>query len=338
MTDRTQELTLLLRAKIAGQGALDTMSLGLDKVADKARGIGSAFSGMGSALANGLGNATETLASGGGLGQAAAGLGVYMAGQLVENFGGNLIEKIGSSSLVAAITAPLAAVGSTIGGIIAAAIPIGMALLPFIIIGAIVAAIAVLIFNEDIRNKVFSFIGGVIDNIGKALSGLGATLLDLVGKGITFIATNIGPFVGGLVKAIIDGLISLPGKIADVIRSAFESLKIDIGPFHIRSTGITIDLPDLNTPSAVSGGSAGKYGGIPHHQAGGWIGLRGPELGVFGEKEPELVTPLSQLGGRGPTTVVIQIAGQTVAQVLLPLLSGELAAEYLAAAPTLGRT
>lgn len=330
MTDRTQELTLLLRAKIAGQGALDTISLGLDKVADKARGIGSAFSGMGSALANGLGNATETLASGGGLGQAAAGLGVYMAGQLVENFGGNLIEKIGSSSLVAAITAPLAAVGSTIGGIIAAAIPIGMALLPFIIIGAIVAAIAVLIFNEDIRNKVFSFIGGVIDNIRKALSGLGATLLDLVGKGITFIATNIGPFVGGLVKAIIDGLISLPGKIADVIRSAFANIRIDIGPFHIRSTGVTIDLPDIS--GGGTGGMVTSAGGhIPHHQAGGWVGLRGPELGIIGEREPELIIPKSRLGGSA-TPVNIYIAGQMVASVLLPLISGELASMLDAAA------
>ena len=332
MTDRTQELTLLLRAKIAGQGALDTMSLGLDKVADKAAGIGRSFSGMGSALANGLGNATETLASGGGLGQAAAGLGVYMAGQLVENFGGNLIEKLGSSSLVAAISAPLAAVGTAIGGLISAAIPIGMALLPVILIGAIVAAIAVLIFNEDIRNKVFGFIGGVIDNISKALGGIGQTLLDLVGKGIDFIAKNIGPFVGGLVKAIIDGLISLPGKIADVIRQAFASLNIVIGPFHITGHGITIDLPDINPPSPSSG--AQMPAGQQHHAMGGWVGLHGPEVGLLGERGPEYIVPNSALKGMGATTVVIQIAGQTIASVLLPLLSGELAAELDAASPS----
>lgn len=356
MVDRTQELTLLLRAKIAGQGALDTMSLGLDKVADKAKGIGGAFSGMGNALANGLGNATETLAQGGGLGAAAAGLGVYMAGQLVENFGGQMIEKLASSSLVAAITAPLAALGSAIGGIIAAAIPIGMALLPFLIIGAIVAAIAVLIFNEDIRNKVFAFAGELIGNIVKGLAGLGATLLGFFGgvwKTVSgsipgFIADIVGFFLSipsklinlgtSIVTTIINGLISLPGKIADVVRQAFADLKIDIGPFHIRSTGITIDAPTFSlqglTPEqAAAYHLTGKVPAIPH-AAGGWVGLHGPELGLLGEREPELITPKSQLGGA--TTVVINIAGQTVAQVLLPLLSAQLADELNAASPSSG--
>ncbi|HEV8282349.1 MAG TPA: hypothetical protein VGQ02_10840 [Candidatus Limnocylindrales bacterium] len=337
MADRTQELTLLLRAKIAGQGALDTMSLGLDKVAEKASGIGRSFSGMGSALANGLGNATETLASGGGLGQAAAGLGVYMAGQLVENFGGNLIEKLASSSLVAAISAPLAAVGSTIGGIIAAAIPIGMALLPFILIGAIVAAIGVLIFNEEIRNKVLAFVGQVIGNIGKFLGDVGKTLLDKIGAGVDWVAKNIGPFVGGLVKAIIDGLVSLPGKIADVIRDAFRSLKIDIGPFHIRSTGVTIDLPEINLPSGVAGGK----GGVTHYQSGGWAGLKGPELAIIGEHEPELVTPLSKLGGGGGglagATIVLMIGATEVARAIIPAVSEALYYELQAAPAIVGR-
>jgi hypothetical protein len=333
MADRTQELTLLLKAKIAGQGALDTMSLGLDKVAEKARGVGEDLGRMGSSLGAGLGNLTENLLTGQDFGTAATNLGAFMAGEMVQEFSGDLATKLGSSTLIAGLAAPLASIGAGIGGLISAAIPIGMALLPVILIGAIIAAIAVLIFNEDIRNKVFAFIGGVIGNIGKALSGLGATLLDLVGKGITFIATNIGPFVGGLVKAIIDGLISLPGKIADVIRSAFASIKIDIGPFHIRPTGVTIDLPKFETGPATGAAAAHP---LPHSQGGGWVGLHGPEIRVVGEAGPEYVVPNHALGGRGgPTVVNIHIAGQHVASVLLPLLSGELAGEFDTAAATM---
>lgn len=332
--DRTQELTLLLRAKIAGQGAIDTLNQGLDKVADKARGVGEDLGRMGGSLKAGLGNLTENLLTGQDFGQAATNLGAFMAGEMVQEFSGSLATKLGSSTLIAGLAAPLAGIGTAIGGLISAAIPIGMALLPVIIVGAIVAAIAVLIFNEEIRNKVFAFVGEVIGNIGKFLGGLGQTLLDLVGKGIDFIAKNIGPFVGGLVKAIIDGLISLPGKIADVIRDAFANLKIDIGPFHIRSTGVTIDLPDINAPAGTTGSPHGQMS--PKGSAsGGWVGLSGPEIRLVGEVGPEYVVPNSALkGAGGGTPVIIQIAGQTVATVLLPLLSAELSRELDAAAPT----
>lgn len=336
MADRTQELTLLLRAQIKGQGIVDDFKMGLDGVAEKAHTAAERLEGMGRATAVGLGMAAGTLLTGGSLGEAAAQLGVHIAEELTETFGEQAIAKLTSSSLMATLTAPLAAVGSTIGAAISAAIPIGMALLPVILIGAIVAAIAVLIFNEDIRNKVFDFIGGVIRNIQKALGDLPATLLDLVGKGVDFVAKNIGPFVGGLVKSIVDGLVSLPGKIVDVIASAFRNLKIDIGPFHIRSTGVTIDLPDINAPGgrSTTPGSSSDY----IHGEGGWVGLHGPELGILGDKGPEYIIPNRDLGSLGGTTVVIQIAGQTVASVLLPLLSGELAAELQAAAPTALRT
>jgi hypothetical protein len=337
MADRTQELTLLLKAKIAGQGALDTMSLGLDKVADKARGVGDELGRMGGSLGAGLGNLTENLLTGQDFATAATNLGAFMAGEMVQEFSGDLAAKLGSSTLVAGLAAPLAGIGTAIGGLISAAIPIGMALLPFIIIGAIVAAIAVLIFNEDIRNKVFAFVGELISNIGKFLGNIGATLLAAIGAGVDWVAKNIGPFVGGLVGAIIDGLVSLPGKIADVIASAFRNLKIDIGPFHISGTkGITIDLPTIEGPGP---GGTGKTGFYPKHsQGGGWVGLEGPEIRMVGEAGPEYVIPNHALGAGSPTTVVIQIAGQTVAQVLLPLLSGELAAGLQSSAPTALRT
>src|SRR6185369_2219095 len=125
--------------------------------------------------------------------------------ELTETFGEQAISKFTSSALLATITAPLAAVGSAIGGIIAAAIPIGMALLPVIIIGAIVAAIAVLILNEDIRNKVFGFVGGLLKWIGDALGKLGAVLGDALGAAWTFISKTVPELGGKIVGGIIDG-------------------------------------------------------------------------------------------------------------------------------------
>jgi hypothetical protein len=351
MADRTQELTLLLRAQIKGQGMIDSFKGGLDEVAAKASRVGDALAGMGRATAVGLGMAAETLLTGGGVGQAAVQLGIHMASELTETFGEQAITKFTSSSLLAAVTAPMAAVGTAIGGAISAAIPIGMALLPFIIIGAIIAAIAILIFNEDIRNKVFAFAGELIGNIGRGLATLGGMLLALFGRAWTAVVGAVGPFVTGIVdwflsipgrlvslganivRTIINGLISLPGRIADVVRQAFANLNINIGPFHITGRGVTIDLPRIDTGPATGAAAVHPQG----HQAGGWVGLRGPELGLLGEREPEFIIPQSRMGGLGGT-VIINIAGQRIAEILLPMISGELYYELQAAAPTGLRT
>lgn len=334
MADRTEELTLLLRAKIAGQGAIDTFNVGLDGVAEKARGAGEELGRMGGSLKAGLGNLTENLLTGQDFGTAAVNLGAFMAGEMVQEFSGDLAAKLGSSTLIAGLAAPLASIGTAIGGLISAAIPIGMALLPVILIGAIIAAIAVLIFNEDIRNKVFAFVGGVIDNIGKGLAHLGETLRDLVGKGISFVAANIGPFVGGLVKALVDGFISLPGKIADLIRQGLMAiLPINIGPLHITASGVKLDLPEISTEGQAV--YARKQQAVPH-QAGGWVGLHGPELSLLGERGPEYVIPNHELGGAGRGSMGVRIVGVSEAEIL-DMVERGLYFRLQAAAPIEGR-
>lgn len=329
MGSRTETLSLELRAKFLAQGAIDSMKLGLDSVSSKYDGLKEKLEGMGRATAVGLGMAAETLLQGGSIGDAASQLGIHMASELTETFGEQFVTKLTSSSLLTAITGPIAAVGSTIGGIISAAIPIGMALLPFLLIGAIVGAVILLATNEDIRNKVIDFAKGVgkwiVDHIGP-----------FVGKVIDFFLGIPGKLVelgSNIVKAIIDGLISLPGKIADVIRQAFAGLKIDIGPFHITGHGITIDLPDVNLPSPSSG--AAMPAGQQHHAKGGWVGLHGPEIGMFGEEGPEYVVSNDQLGSIGGTLhLTLNVAGERLAELLLPMVSRELAYELMGSAPT----
>lgn len=298
MASSEAQLTLVLKARDLAAGAVDKLGDKISGVADTAARtagrIGSAFAGIGSSLAVGLGSAVDSLSTGGSLGDAMLTLGGFMAGELTENFAGSFIEKIAGSGFIAVLTAPLAAAGTAIGGLIAAAIPIGMALLPVILVGALVAAIAVLIVNPEIRGKVVGFVqdlvGHLVDALGTALKVLPQVIGDAFGAAWSFVVDSLLPFIlqmvelwftlparlvtlgAEIVHTIIDGLSSLPGKVADVVGNAFRSLKLDIGPFHISGGGVTVDLPQIDVP----------------HFAGGVRNFRGGAA-LVGELGPELV-------------------------------------------------
>jgi len=292
------DLTLLYKARDLTAGAVSSVVAGAGKIGEAGKTaagkFAGAFSGLGGALANGIGNATETLSSGGSVPAAMAGLGIYMAGQLAETWAGTLLERLASSSVLAALAAPIAGMGTAIGGFLAAAIPIGMAALPLILIAAIGAAIVVLIVNPDIRNKVFDFVGSLIGHIGDALGALAGFLgqlipaafnaaFNLVVEGLKlYMATMVALFVtlpqklvglgASIMQTIVGGLLGLPGRIAQIIGDAFRNLHIDIGPFHISGSGVTIDLPKIDVPGFARGVT---------DFAGG--------LAVVGEQGPELV-------------------------------------------------
>jgi TP901 family phage tail tape measure protein len=111
--------------------------------------------------------------------------------------------------MIPALAGTLASVGSSLGALIAGAIPIGMALLPVILIAALIAAIAVLILNEDIRNAVFDFIGGVLEWIGNALGALPGLLGDAIGAAFDV----LDDLTGGMLKKVTDVL----GDIVDAV-------------------------------------------------------------------------------------------------------------------------
>jgi hypothetical protein len=290
-------LELVFTARNMAEGAAADLAGDLDKVASKgaevAGKVSGAFGKMSGALANAIGNSVENLTQGGDLGPTLLTAGAYMAGQLAEEFGGQLIERLAGSAIVSSIAGVLGTLGSTMGSIIAAAIPVGMALMPAILIGALVAAVTVLIVNEDIRNKAIAFVGGLVGTIVGALSKLLGNLPTIIGNlfgaAWSFIVDSVVPFIVELAKiwftlplrlaglgldilrTIIDGLAGFPAAVADIILRAFRDLKIDIGPFHIRSTGVTIDLPNIDVPH-FAGGVTNFGGGLA------MVGERGPEV------------------------------------------------------------
>jgi hypothetical protein len=297
MSVSTATLQLVLEAENLADAALGDLTTGLDKVATKASSVAGKISGafgrLGGAMSQALGQSVEQLAQGGDLGTVLAGTGAMMAGEVAQEFLPELIQKIAGSSVVAALAAPLGALGTAAGGLISAAIPIGMALLPVLLVAAIVAAITVLIVNEQIRNQVVGFATGLVGTLLGALSSALGALVDVIGRGFAlawdFVIKGVLPFIlqlvalwlslpgriaglgAELVTTIVNGLSSLPGRVADLVASAFRSLKIDVGPFHISGGGITVDLPKIDLPH-FAGGVAGFGGGYAV------VGERGPEV------------------------------------------------------------
>lgn len=300
-------LTLVIAARNIAGNAIGQVNKQIGTIgtnaATAAGRFAQSFERAGSTAAAGLGAVVSGALGSGDFTAALQSAGANAAGYFAENMGNNLLLKLGASGLVATLGATLSAAGAAIGGLIAAAIPIGMAALPFLLIGAIIAAIAVLIVNEDIRNKVLGFAGGVIGFIVDGLAKLPGILIDLFGKAWDALLKAVVVFGPQLVQTIIGGLISLPGKIVSAITDAFSHLKIDVGPFHIRSSGITIDLPNLGPDAGKAGLTYQQAHGLTGHAAGGWAGLRGPELSMLGERGPEFVLSQPMLralaGARG---------------------------------------
>ncbi len=91
---------------------------------------------------------------------------------------------------------------------------------------------------RDAAEDIIAFVTGIPDGIGKSLG----EFTDAAGK---------------IVQAFIDGFVNLPGMLLDTItgafRDAFNNLKIDVGPFHIRASGITIDMPTIDLPKFAEG-------------------------------------------------------------------------------------
>lgn len=282
-----------LAGDVAGNVAGSLAKVG-DAGVTAAGRVAGAFAGMGKSLAAGLGQSVENLTTGGDLGGTLVALGGFMAGELTQNFGEQMLEKLAGSGIVAAIAAPLGAIGTAAGSLIAAAIPIGMAALPFILIGALVAAITVLIVNPEIRGKVIAFVGDLVGHIGDALrTGLGI-LAEIIPKAVgaawQLVVDNVPKIIGAIIdlwqqlpfkliglggdilRTIIGGLAGFGASIAKVIGDAFNSLHLDIGPFHISAQGVRVDLPDIHVPGFASG--------VTNFRGG---------LAVVGEKGPELV-------------------------------------------------
>lgn len=289
------EISLILRAKDMAEGEIAKLKGSLDGLVSKAQLVTSKLKTMGRSLGRDIGTLVTSIASGGDVGQAFAQMGMMAAGQFVGRLAEGMILMLVQSSFVQALIPIVTSIGTAIGGFMAAAVPVGMALLPVLLVAALVAAVAFLIMNPDIVAKIADFAGSIISTLVGFLAKLPGAILDVIVGAFRFagdIVGKVGQFALSIIGGIIGGLLTFPAELSKTIARAFQSLKIDVGPFHIRASGVTIDLPDISAPAT---GAVGQK--IGRHASGGWVGLHGPELSWLGEKGPEYVVPNG--GGTG---------------------------------------
>lgn len=152
------------------------------------------------------------------------------------------------------------------------------------------------LINEDLT-------GSIGDQKG-SITGLDQRQATLSNKWEEF-ATKVGPALENMLLGIVTAL----GAIVDALMWVVDHLPT------IKAESAS-ELSYYNPDGSVKYAKSAKG-----HAAGGWVGLRGPELAMLGEKGPEFVTSTGHLpqGGGGSRHVHhthVHLNGREIAQVV----------------------
>ncbi|MGD0020107.1 MAG: phage tail tape measure protein [Candidatus Limnocylindrales bacterium] len=205
---------------------------------------------------------------------------------ILKNFGGALAEIgtnfgpliLGFSSLLPALTPIITAAGTAAGGLLAAAVPIGMALLPVLLIGALVAAVAFLIANPEIVGKIAEFVGSILGAIGDFLGTLGEVFA-------TAFAAAVAA-VGGAVGQIVAFIGGIPGKVAGFFVSLVRQwigLQVRVASIVLGLVGQVVGFV-LSIPGQIVGligAVAGQFATLGGQVVGIVTGFIGQVVGFY---------------------------------------------------------
>lgn len=335
VSSSTAELTLILRAQNLAKAAIGDLKGAVKGVGDQAKVVGSqlstAFAGKGRILASELGSLTTNLLSGSSWASAGIALGATLAGGLVAAFGEKIIEKLAATTFVQGIMATLSAagtaMGTAVGTFMAAAVPLAMAALPFLLVAALVAAIAFLITHPDVARKIADVALTIVHGIIAGLVGLGGAIISTIVGGLA----GLGGALIGVFGAAFRGVLSVVRTIVGAVIGTIQGI-VDITSNALHLIGLLNDAPK----------SPGKKfdpsylpGDVEKKASGGWIGLSGPQLFLGGERGPEYVRPAGT--GTGDGGQGVRIVGISEAD-MLDMIERGLYFRLQAAAPTLGRS
>jgi hypothetical protein len=139
---------------------------------------------------------------------------------VVKNFGGALAEIgtnfgpliLGFGALLPALTPIITTAGAALGGLLAAAIPVGIAALPVLLVAAVVAAIAFLVMNPEIVAQIGEFVGSMLATFGEFLSGLPQLLLNVFTTAFNFVIAA----APGFITSVVGFILSIPFRILDL--------------------------------------------------------------------------------------------------------------------------
>lgn len=300
MSANTAELTLIIKAQNLADVALAQIRTDMNKITTTARVVATdvalAFKDVGKRIGRQLGNLATDILSGGSITNSLVMVGATMAGAVVEGMAVHLIPGIIARVMTTQAFAPLAAAiageGATLGAVLATAIGVGAAALPFVILAAAVAALVYLIHNPEARQKAREVALMIIGRVGdglRALPGFLAGVFSAALNAVLSIARRI-------VARIIDVILAIPRAVAGALAAlgALGSKQFQVAPGR---------KPRQNA-------------------AGGWVGLHGPELSWVGEEGPEYIIPNHKLGDKGgpmggkPVVIPIILDGREIGRVV----------------------
>lgn len=134
--------------------------------------------------------------------------GLLKPSRLLGGVFGALAGKLaaGAAGLVPAIGGAFATAGSAVGGFFTTAAGAVIAAWPLVLLALVVAAIALLLTNPEIREKALEIGGAIVKAIGDALGAIAGVVGAAVGAAVDAVA--------GAAEAIIGFIAAIPGRVA----------------------------------------------------------------------------------------------------------------------------
>jgi hypothetical protein len=159
---------------------------------------------------------------------------------------------------------------------------------------------------------------------GEAMEKIGGTILPVLATIMTKFADDWLPALGRGWDKVTTFVNQASAAIGDVIDKIARGIKVvqeflgSLYQVHTAQQGI-----DYHTT-----------GQVPHHAAGGWVGLNGPELSWVGEKGPEYISPARSGGPGSSSGFTIQGVSE---QQLVDMVDRGLYFKLQRSSPSLGR-
>jgi TP901 family phage tail tape measure protein len=211
-----------------------------------------------------------------------------LAGGAIGAVAGQLAT--GAAKLIPLLGGAFAGAGSAIGGAFTAAAGVVIAAWPLVLLALVVAAIALLLTNPEIREKALEIGGAIVDWIANALGAIGQAIGGAIAAVLGFfgnMAAEAGRIVGEMAAAVVGFITGIPGRVAGFVGAL-------LGQAGQAAAGIA---------SAIGTGIGQAVGfvlGLPGRVISGWLRLGGMAVEAAGR----IVGAIADGAGRVVSTIL----------------------------------
>ncbi|MDA8203014.1 MAG: hypothetical protein M0Z49_09670 [Chloroflexi bacterium] len=193
-----------------------------------------------------------------------------------------------------------------------------MALLPVILIAALVAAVVFLINNPEIVGKIVEVVGGIVAAFGDALGALVGIVGQVVGAAVGAFGAIVGGIAGAIGK-IVGEILSIPGKAAkawvDLGGQVVGFIGKALGQFldlHVKVVGFILTIPGkvaswvgsiLGQVTTLASTFLAKIGSLVGSIVTFFLSIPGKVIGIGAEIVKGIIRGMASLPGQLLDTV-----------------------------------